>query len=368
MRVGTVTEIKTQEYRVGLTPDGAKAYTTAGHTVYVQKGAGIGSGFEDAEYIASGAVMLDDAEAVYEQCEMIIKVKEPLPEEYHFLREDMILYTYLHLAASRELTDAMLASGVKGVAYETIANRQGALPCLRPMSEIAGRLSVQEGAKYLEKPFGGRGVLLGGVPGVARGRVVILGGGVAGTNACKMAVGLGADVTLLDINLTRLAELDDLFEGHITTLYNSPGNLEKALTEADLVVGSILVPGLAAPKIVKREHLRLLNLGAVIVDIAIDQGGCFETSRLTYHDNPTFVEEGINHYCVGNMPGAVPRTATYALSNTTLPFGLEIAKEGLEAACAKDPYLALGLNTYHGKCTYENVAVSHGIEYQPVTF
>ncbi len=368
MRIGTVREIKTHEYRVGLTPDGAQLFSRAGHAVYVQNGAGIGSGFSDSEYVAAGATMLESAEAIYTQSDMVIKVKEPLSSEYPYFRKDLIIYTYLHLAADRELTDAMLASGVKSVAFETITDKNGALPCLRPMSEVAGRLSVQEGAKYLEKPFGGRGVLLGGVPGVSHGKVVIVGGGVAGTNACKMAIGLGADVTVLDLNLSRLGELDDLFAGRVTTLFSSPGNLEAALTGADLVIGSVLVPGLAAPKIVKREHLKLLNPGAVIVDIAIDQGGCCETSHLTYHDEPTFLEEGVNHYCVGNMPGAVPRTSTIALSNTTLPFGLRIANSGLEAACARDPHLAAGLNTYEGKCCYENVAVSHDIDYEPVTF
>ena len=368
MKVGTVTEIKTHEYRVGLTPDGVKSFVGAGHTVYVQQGAGAGSGFTDEEYVAAGARILEDAAAVFSQSDMIIKVKEPLEPEYPYLREDLIVYTYLHLAASPELTAVMLQSGVKGVAFETITDRFGALPCLRPMSEIAGRLSIQEGAKYLEKPFGGRGVLLGGVPGVARGKVVVLGGGVSGSHACRMAAGLGADVTVLDINLNRLAELDDMFAGRISTLYNSPGNLEMALTGADLVIGAILIPGLTTPKIVKREHLQLLNPGAVIVDIAIDQGGCVETSRLTYHNDPVFSEAGISHYCVGNMPGAVPRTSTFALANATLPFGLQIANLGLEAACAKDPHLANGLNTYLGKCTHPNVATSLGLAYEPVAF
>lgn len=366
MNIGTLKEIKPHEYRVGLTADGAKMLSQAGHTVYFEKGAGLGSGFSDAEYLAAGAIALETAEEVYAQSEMIIKVKEPLEPEYSYFREGLIIFAYLHLAADRELTNTMLATGVKSVAFETITDKNGNLPCLRPMSEVAGRLSIQEGAKYLEKPFGGRGVLLGGVPGVSRARVVIVGGGVVGTNACKMAVGMGAEVSILDLNLTRLAELDDLFSGSITTLYSSPGNLENALTAADLVIGSILVPGLAAPKVIKKRHLRLLNPGAVIVDIAIDQGGCVETSHLTYHDEPTFLEEGVNHYCVGNMPGAVPRTSTMALANTTMPFALKIANAGLEAACATDPYLAEGLNTYDGKCCYENVALSHDIAYEPV--
>ena len=368
MRVGSVAEIKPYEYRTGLTPDGAYVFSHAGHTVYVQRGAGAGSGFTDDEYVAAGATILESAEEVFALSDMIIKVKEPLPPEYQYLREDLIVFAFLHLAASRELTDVMLNSGVQGIAFETITDKNGALPCLRPMSEIAGRLSIQEGARYLEKPLGGRGVLLGGVPGVFRSRVVIIGGGVAGTNACKIASGMGAEVTVLDIDISRLALLDDLFSGFITTLYNSPGNLEKALTGADLVVGAVLVPGLTAPKIVKREHLKLLNPGAVVVDIAIDQGGCIETSQLTYHDDPVFSVDGINHYCVGNMPGAVPRTSTFALANATLPFGLSIANLGLEAACAKNVHLAAGLNTYRGKCTCKNVAISHGLEYEPVVF
>jgi len=368
MRIGSVAEIKTHEYRVGLTPDGVLAFSNAGHEVFVQRGAGLGSGFLDDEYVAAGAELVNSAADVYSKVDMIIKVKEPLESEYQYFRDDLIIYTYLHLAANRPLTDEMLKSGVMGVAFETITDKNGALPCLRPMSEIAGRLSIQEGAKYLEKPSGGRGVLLGGVPGVQRGKVVIIGGGVSGTHACKMAVGLGADVTVLDLSLSRLAELDDIFGGRITTLHNSPANLNAALTGADLVVGAVLVPGLSAPRIVMREHLKLLHPGAVVVDIAIDQGGCIETSHVTYHNDPVFVEEGINHYCVGNMPGAVPRTSTLALANTTLPFGLKIAKLGLEAACAADPFLAAGLNTYKGKCCYENVAKSHDIPFEAVTF
>ncbi|MDR1531428.1 MAG: alanine dehydrogenase [Clostridiales bacterium] len=366
MRIGTVTEIKKHEYRVGLTPDGARAFTEAGHRVYAQAGAGLGSGFTDEEYAARGALILPSAAEVFEKSQMVIKVKEPLPEEYPYLREDLILYTYLHLAAGWELTEAMLRSGVRGVAFETITDRRGGLPCLRPMSEIAGRLSVQEGAKYLEKPFGGAGVLLGGVPGVERGRVAVIGCGAAGANACRVAVGMGAEVTALDVNPERLAYLDDLFGGRITTLYNSPGNLEKTLADADLVIGAVLVAGLAAPKVVRREHLGLLKPGAVLVDIAIDQGGCFETSRVTYHDDPVYIEGGAVHYCVGNMPGAVPRTSTLALANATLGFGLRIAELGLEEACRRDPCLAAGVNTYAGKCTCENVALSHKIAYTPL--
>jgi len=366
MKIGVVKEIKKHEYRVGVTPAGARAFVAAGHKVMVQSGAGEGSGFPDDAYAAVGAEIIGGAEAVYADSNMIYKVKEPLPEEYKFFRDDLTLYTYLHLAADKPLTDAMLASGVKGVAFETITDKNGTLPCLRPMSEIAGRLSIQEGAKYLERPSGGCGVLLGGVPGVERGKVVIVGAGVAGFNACKIAVGIGAEVSILDINLARLADIEDLMFGRITTLFNTESNLEEALDGADLVVGSVLIPGHSAPKIVKKEHLSLLKPGAVMVDIAIDQGGCFETSHVTYHDDPVYNVDGIVHYCVGNMPGAVPRTSTVALENTTLPFGLAIANMGLEAACAANPHLAAGVNTYNGKCTCKNVAESLGLEYQPL--
>jgi len=366
MKIGVVKEIKKHEYRVGVTPAGARAFVSAGHDVTVQSGAGLGSGFPDDAYAAIGAKIADSADAVYAGVDMVFKVKEPLAEEYKYFRDDLILYTYLHLAADKPLTEAMLASGVKGVAFETITDRNGTLPCLRPMSEIAGRLSIQEGAKYLEKPMGGQGVLLGGVPGVPRGKIVIIGAGVAGFNACKIAVGMGAEVSILDINLKRLADIEDLMFGRVSTLYNSESNLESVLTGADLVIGAVLIPGLAAPKIVKREHLKLLKPGAVLVDIAIDQGGCFETSKVTYHDDPIYDVDGVVHYCVGNMPGAVPRTSTVALENTTLPFGLAIAKKGLEAACADDPHLAAGVNIYSGKCTCRAVADSLGLEYSPL--
>ena len=366
MKIGVVKEIKKHEYRVGVTPAGARAFVSAGHDVTVQSGAGLGSGFPDDAYAAIGAKIADSADAVYAGVDMVFKVKEPLAEEYKYFRDDLILYTYLHLAADKPLTEAMLASGVKGVAFETITDRNGTLPCLRPMSEIAGRLSIQEGAKYLEKPMGGQGVLLGGVPGVPRGKIVIIGAGIAGFNACKIAVGMGAEVSILDINLKRLADIEDLMFGRVSTLYNSESNLESVLTGADLVIGAVLIPGLAAPKIVKREHLKLLKPGAVLVDIAIDQGGCFETSKVTYHDDPIYDVDGVVHYCVGNMPGAVPRTSTVALENTTLPFGLAIAKKGLEAACADDPHLAAGVNIYSGKCTCRAVADSLGLEYSPL--
>ena len=317
MKIGTVRERKQHEYRVGITPDHAEAYVKAGHQVFVEAGAGLGSGFPDSEYIEAGAVILPTMEEVYATVDMLVKVKEPLPEEYPLLRKDLILYAYLHLAADKPQAQAMAENGVKAVAYETISEN-GVLPCLRPMSEIAGRLSIQEGAKYIESAYGGRGILLGGVPGVERGKVVIVGGGIAGTYAAKAAIGMGAQVTVLDISLQRLQYLDDIFGAGVTTLYCSERNVLRSLKEADLVIGTVLVPGGSTPKLIRREHLRHMKHGAVIVDVAIDQGGCCETSRVTYHDDPVFIEEGIVHYCVGNMPGAVPRTSTIALTNATL--------------------------------------------------
>ncbi len=363
MKIGTVKEIKNHEYRVGLTPSSVKSYLSRGHKVFVQKGAGLEAGYPDREYIEAGAVILDSAEEVFAQAEMIVKVKEPQSSEFPLLRKGQILYTYLHLAADRELTLALMKAGIKGVAYETMELPDGSLPCLKPMSEIAGRLSVQEGAKYLEKAFGGRGVLLGGVPGVKRGKVAILGGGVVGTNACKIAVGLGADVTILDISPRRLEYLDDIFGGTITTLYSTPHNIELVLAESDVVIGAVLIPGAKAPKLVKREHLKLMKTGAVLVDVAVDQGGCFETTRPTTHDDPTFIIDGVVHYCVANMPGSVAVTATEALNSVTLPYGLQIADKGLEAACRENETIRLGLNLYEGACVYKEVCDDLGIEY-----
>ena len=297
---------------------------------------------------------------------MMIKVKEPLEEEYKFFRKDLIIYTYLHLAADRPLTDAMLKSGVKGVAYETLIERNGTIPLLAPMSQIAGRLSIQEGAKYLEKPFGGSGMLLAGVPGTPKANIVILGGGNVGTNACKIAVGMGANVTITDVNLERLAYLDDLFGARIQTLYSTDAVIENAVANADLVIGSVLIPGKKAPKLMKKEYLKKMKPGSVIVDVAVDQGGCCETTKVTYHDNPTFTVDGIVHYCVGNMPGAVPRTSTIALTNATLKYGLQIAAKGLEKACAENDVIYSGVNTYDGKCTCKNVAISYDIEYTDI--
>ena len=361
MIIGLPKEIKNNEFRVGLTPGNVSDYVAAGHTVPVENGAGIGSGFADAEYEAAGAKIVADAAAAWD-AEMVCKVKEPVESEYKYFRENMILYTYLHLADNKPLTDALLAKKVKAIAYETIVGPRGGLPCLAPMSFIAGRLSVQEGAKYLEKTFGGRGVLLAGVPGVARGNIVILGGGNVGTNACKMAVGMGANVTVLDLNLERLGYLDDIFPKQITTLYASRGNVLEAIKEADLVIGAVLVPGAVAPKLVKKEDLKLMKPGAVIVDVAIDQGGCIETSHATTHADPIFEVDGIVHYCVANMPGAVARTSTQALANATLPYGLKIAKLGVEAACKADKGLMEGLNCYDGKITFKGVAEAFGME------
>lgn len=294
---------------------------------------------------------------------MMVKVKEPLPEEYGYFRKDLVLFTYLHLAADKPLTDAMLASGMKGFAYETLIERDGSIPLLAPMSQIAGRLSIQEGAKYLEKTFGGSGVLLSGVPGTPKANIVIIGGGSVGTNACKIAVGMGANVTILDISLPRLAYLDDIFGARIQTLVSTDTNIENAVKEADLVIGSVLIPGKAAPKLMKKAYLKEMKPGSVIVDVAVDQGGCCETTKVTYHDDPIYEVDGIIHYCVGNMPGAVPRTSTIALTNATLRYGLAIAEHGLEEACRKNPVMISGVNTYDGKLTCKNVAESFQMEY-----
>ncbi|MEA1914436.1 MAG: alanine dehydrogenase, partial [Campylobacterota bacterium] len=310
MKIGLIKEIKVHEYRVGLTPDCVGTYVLNGHTVYVEKSAGDGAGFHDEQYVEQGAIIIEEKQKIFDNSDMIVKVKEPLPSEYDYFKEGQILYTYLHLAAEKPLAQALIAKKVKAVAYETITDNHGHLPCLTPMSEIAGRLATQEGAKYLEKPFGGRGVLLGGVPGVKRGNVTIIGGGIVGMNACKMAVGLGANVTVLDISAQRLAYYDDIFDSRVTTLYSNRANLLNAIKDADLVIGAVLIPGLAAPKLISKDDLLIMKKASVIVDVAIDQGGCFETSKMTYHDDPTYVVNDIVHYCVGNMPGAVSLTST----------------------------------------------------------
>ena len=363
MKIGCVKELKNNEFRVGLTPDNVKAYVAAGHHVYMEKGAGVGSGFSDNEYVDAGASLIDNAADVWNLVDMIIKVKEPLEEEYELFHDGLILYTYLHLAADKQQMDALLKGKVKAVAYETLQETDRSLPLLAPMSQIAGRLSIQEGAKYLEKRFGGEGILLAGVPGTPKANVVILGGGTVGMNACKIAVGMGANVTILDVNLKRLEQLDNMFGAHIQTLVSTDSNIERVVREADLVIGSVLIPGASTPKLFKKKYLPEMKNGAVFVDVAIDQGGCGESSHVTTHDDPVYIEEGVVHYCVGNMPGAVPRTSTIALTNATLRYGLQIAEAGLEEACKKSPVICTGVNCYDGKLTNKNVADAHGYEY-----
>lgn len=366
MIVGLPKEIKDNEYRVGLTPAGVRALTDAAHTVIVEQGAGEGSGFDDALYAKAGAEILASADDIWAKAEMIVKVKEPIEPEYKRMREGQLLFTYLHLAPDAKLTSQLLERKVTGVAYETIRDRRGTLPLLTPMSEVAGRMAIQVGAHYLEKMSGGRGILLGGVPGVPAARVVIIGGGVVGTNAAKIAVGMGAHVTMIDNNLDRLRELDDIFLSKISTLASSAYMIHDAISQADLIVGAVLVPGAAAPRLVTRNMLKDVPNGAVIVDVAVDQGGCIETTHPTTHSDPTYYVEGVLHYCVANMPGAVPRTSTFALTNATLPYALKLANLGLLEAIASDPGLKEGVNTYAGHCTYEAVATSQGLQYTPL--
>ncbi len=366
MIVGLPKEIKDNEYRVGLTPAGVRALTDAGHKVIVEKNAGEGSGFEDNLYQRAGAQIIESADDVWAQADMIVKVKEPIQPEYHRMREGQLLFTYLHLAPDKKLTDELLRRKVTGIAYETITDRRGGLPLLTPMSEVAGRMAIQVGAHYLEKMSGGRGILLGGVPGVPAARVVIIGGGVVGTNAAKIAVGMGAHVTMIDNNLERLRELDDIFLSKISTLASSAYMIQDAISEADLIVGAVLVPGASAPKLVTRTMLKDVPNGAVIVDVAVDQGGCIETTHPTTHSDPTYYVEGVLHYCVANMPGAVPRTSTFALTNATLPYAVKLANKGFLSAISSDEGLKAGVNTYAGHCTYEAVAVSQGLEYTPL--
>jgi alanine dehydrogenase len=356
MIIGVPKEIKTNENRVALVPAGAEAFVSRGHTVYIEKGAGLGSGFPDESYVAAGAQILATADEVWAKAEMIMKVKEPIAVEWPRMRAGQIIYTYFHFAAAEELTQAVIKSKAIAVVYETVQLPSGELPLLTPMSEVAGRMAVQEGAKYLEKVFGGSGVLLGGVPGVAPGEVVIIGGGVVGINAAKMAAGLGARVTILDISLDRLRYLDDVLPANVTTLYSNRHNILDAIKRADLVVGAVLLPGAKAPHLVKREDLKLMKPGSVIVDVAVDQGGCVETIKPTTHENPTYFVDGILHYAVANMPGGVPRTSTLALTNATLPYGLRLARDGWKKACKEDTALKLGLNVVDGKVCYAGVA------------
>jgi len=361
--IGLPKEIKDNEYRVGLTPAGVRALTDANHRVLVEKNAGEGSGFDDELYGRAGATIVSSPDEVWGEGEMIVKVKEPIAPEYPRMRDGQLLFTYLHLAPDNELTEQLLNRKVIGVAYETITDRKGTLPLLTPMSEVAGRMAIQVGAHYLEKMSGGRGILLGGVPGVPAARVVIIGGGVVGTNSAKIAVGMGAHVTIIDNNLDRLRELDDIFLSKISTLASSAYMIHDALTTADLIVGAVLVPGASAPRLVTRNMLKDVADGAVIVDVAVDQGGCVETTHPTTHSDPTYYVEGVLHYCVANMPGAVPRTSTFALTNATLPYALKLANLGFKAAVMSDPGLAEGVNTYAGKLTYKAVALSQGKEY-----
>ena len=358
MIIGVPKEIKDNEARVGVTPAGAKALTEAGHKVLVETQAGALSGFPDEDYQDAGAEMVGAAGHVWGKSEMVVKVKEPIEREYVFFREGLVLFTYLHLAPLPALTDKLLETKIIGIAYETVRDRQGTLPLLTPMSEVAGRMSVQVGATYLEKEHGGRGILLGGVPGVPPAHVTILGGGVVGTNAAKIALGFGAKVTLVDVNLNRLRELDDIFNGRLYTLASNSYNVAHATKEADLVIGGVLIPGATAPRIVTRAMVADMKKGAVIVDVAIDQGGCVETARPTSHSNPSYVVDGVVHYCVTNMPGAVPHTSTLALTNSTFPYLLRIANLGVREALKQDAGLAEGLNTWMGTLTYRGVAES----------
>lgn len=363
MIIGVPTEIKALENRVGATPAGAAELNRHGHTVLVEKGAGVGSGFSDSEYEAAGAIMVDTAKEAW-SADMVYKVKEPLPAEYDFFRDDLTLFTYLHLAAEAPLTKALVDKGVTGIAYETVQPDKGGLPLLTPMSEVAGRMSVEVGSHFLKKAYGGLGILLGGVPGVRPGTVTIIGGGVAGVNAAKMAIGLGARVIILDIDADRLRYLNDIFGARVETLMSNTGNIAEAVAEADLLVGAVLITGAKAPKLVTEEMVKTMKDGAVIVDIAIDQGGCIETvDHVTYHDNPTYVKHGVVHYSVGNMPGAVPRTSTFALTNVTLPYAVKLANKGAITACCEDRSLMRGLNTMKGHVTHEGVATSLGYAY-----
>jgi alanine dehydrogenase len=366
MIIGIPKEIKDNEYRVAMPPGGVKTLSLRGHQVLVQAGAGAGSGFMDEEYIEAGAKIVATAADAWGGAQMVMKVKEPRPEEYEFLREDLLLFTYLHLAAEPELTQELVKRKVPAVAYETVELADRSLPLLTPMSEVAGRMSIQVGAHYLERAHGGRGKLMGGVPGVNPAHVVVIGGGVVGTNAAKMALGLGASVTILDINTERLRYLDDVLHGRVFTLASNPANIGDVTATADLVVGGVLITGARAPRLVTKEMVKMMKPGSVIVDVAIDQGGCVETIKPTSHSNPVYLVDDVVHYGVTNMPGAVPRTSTYALSNATLPYAIKLAEKGLEKAAKEDGTLAPGVNTFQGKVTYKAVAEAFEMEYTPL--
>jgi alanine dehydrogenase len=368
MIIGIPKEIKISENRVGMTEVGVRQLVGEGHSVFVETNAGVGSGISDDQYIQCGATILGTKAEVYAKAEMIVKVKEPLPEEYELLKENQILYTYLHLAAEPKLTRVLVERKVKSVAYETIQLEDGSLPLLTPMSEVAGRMATQVGAFYLQKDHGGKGVLLGGVTGVRPGNVTIIGGGVVGSNAAKMAIGLGAQVTILDVNLARLEYLDDVFQGRCMTLYSNTQNIERSIAESDLVVGAVLIAGAKAPTLVTKKMISTMSKGSVVVDVAVDQGGCIETCRPTSHTQPTYEIDGVIHYCVPNMPGVVSRTSTYALTNRTMKYASSLAALGVEEACRKDAALKMGLNVYAGAICYEPVAKSLGMEFRAAKF
>ncbi len=366
MIIGVPKEIKNNENRVGLTPAGISALTKAGHKLFVQSTAGNGSGFSDEEYKKAGASILKTIAEIYKKSDMIIKVKEPIKVEYPLIKEGQLLFTYFHFASYEPLTKAMLKSKAVCLAYETVEKKDRSLPLLVPMSEVAGRMSIQEGAKYLEKPMGGRGILLGGVPGVKPANVLILGGGIVGTQAAKMAAGMAADVTIMDISIPRLRELDDILPANVKTVFSNEYNIREALKHADLVVGAVLIPGAKAPHLVTREMLKIMKPGTVLVDVAVDQGGCIETCKPTTHEDPTYVIDGIIHYCVANMPGAVPYTSTLALTNATLPYALQLANKGWKKACKENEELKLGLNVVSGKVVYKGVSDAFNLPYVPV--
>lgn len=366
MIIGVPKEIKNNENRVGLTPAGVSAFVKSGHKVFVQATAGLGSGFSDEEYKKAGATMLKTIAEVYKKAEMIIKVKEPIKQEYALITEGQLLFTYFHFASYEPLTKAMIKSKAICLAYETVEKKDRSLPLLVPMSEVAGRMSVQEGAKFLEKPMGGRGILLGGVPGVKPAEVLVLGGGIVGTQAAIMAAGLGADVTIMDISLPRLRELDNILPKNVKTVYSNEYNIREMITHSDLIVGAVLIPGAKAPHLITKDMLKTMRPGTVLVDVAVDQGGCFETTKATTHENPTYVIDGVIHYCVANMPGAVPYTSTLALTNATLPYALQLANKGWKKACADNEELRLGLNVVNGKVVYKGVAEAFNLKYNDV--
>jgi alanine dehydrogenase len=366
MIIGVPKEIKNNENRVALTPAGTQELVKRGHTVYVQNSAGLGSGFSDEEYVKAGAKMIQDPAEIFKMAEMIMKVKEPIEQEYELIRKDQLVFTYFHFASYEPLTKAMIASGAVCLAYETVERTDGSLPLLIPMSEVAGRMAIQEGAKYLEKPLKGRGILLGGVPGVKPAKVLILGGGVVGTNSAKIAAGMGADVTIMDLNLTRLRYLDDVMPKNVRTMVSNEYSIREAVKDHDLIVGGVLIPGAKAPKLITRDMLKTMRPGTVLVDVAVDQGGCIETCTPTTHENPTFIIDDIVHYCVANMPGAVPYTSTLALTNATLPYAIRLANQGWKKACSESSELRNGLNVINGEVVYKGVADAFNLHYTDV--